>query len=148
MPRKAAFIYADGLSQHTLSETHPMKPVRLRYTYELLEAYGVFDAPNVSLVAPREALLEEIMWYHSADYVEAVRRLSDGDASVDQRRFNFGPGDNPAYPGIFDAAVLSTGATMTAVEMLLSDETDAAFSISGGLAPRDALICLRVLRIQ
>ena len=133
MPRKAAFIYADELSQHTLSETHPMKPVRLRYTYELLEAYGVFDAPNVSLVAPREALLEEIMWYHSADYVEAVRRLSDGDASVDQRRFNFGPGDNPAYPGIFDATVLSTGATMTAVEMLLSDEADAAFSISGGL---------------
>ena len=36
MARKTAFIYSDSLSQHTLSETHPMKPVRLRYTYELL----------------------------------------------------------------------------------------------------------------
>ncbi len=133
MPRKTAFIYADDLSRHTLSETHPMKPVRLRYTHELLEAYGAFDAPNVSLVKPREALVEEIMWYHSAEYIEAVRRLGDGDSSVDQRRFNFGPGDNPAYPGIYDAAVLSTGATMTAVEMLLSGDADAAFNISGGL---------------
>ncbi|MDE2687996.1 MAG: acetoin utilization protein AcuC [Chloroflexota bacterium] len=133
MARKTAFVYADELSRHILSETHPMKPARLRYTYELLQAYNAFDAPNVSVVAPREALLEEIQWYHSADYVDAVQRLNNGDVSVDQRKFNFGPGDNPAYRGIYDASALSTGATMTAVEMLLSDEVDAAFSISGGL---------------
>ena len=133
MARKTAFIYSDSLSKHTLSETHPMKPVRLRYTYELLEAYGAFDAPNVSLVSPRAASNDELLWYHSPEYIEAVRRLNDGDLSVDQLRFNFGPGDNPAYQGIYDASALSTGATMTAVELLLSDEVDAAFSISGGL---------------
>ena len=131
--RKTAFIYSDSLSQHTLSETHPMKPVRLRYTYELLEAYGAFEAPNVSLVSPRVASNDELLWYHSPEYIDAVRRLNDGDLSVDQLRFNFGPGDNPAYQGIYDASALSTGATMTAVELLLSDEVDAAFSIAGGL---------------
>ena len=133
MARKTAFIYSDSLSQHTLSETHPMKPVRLRYTYELLEAYGAFDAPNVSLVSPRVASNDELLWYHSPEYIEAVRRLNNEDFSVDQLKFNFGPGDNPAYQGIYDASALSTGATMTAVELLLSDEVDAAFSISGGL---------------
>ena len=133
MARKAAFIYSDSLSQHTLSETHPMKPVRLRYTHELLQAYGAFDAPNVSLVGPRVAANDELLWYHSPEYIEAVRQLNDGDSSVDQMRFNFGPGDNPAYQGIYDASALSTGATLTAVELLLSDEVDAAFSISGGL---------------
>ena len=133
MARKTAFIYSDSLSQHTLSETHPMKPVRLRYTYELLEAYGAFEAPNVSLVSPRVASNDELLWYHSPEYIEAVRRLNDEDFSVDQPKFNFGPGDNPAYQGIYDASALSTGATMTAVELLLSDEVDAAFSISGGL---------------
>ena len=133
MARKAAFIYSDSLSKHTLSETHPMKPVRLRYTYELLEAYGAFDAPNVSLVSPRAASNDELLWYHSPEYIEAVRQLNDGDSSVDQMRFNFGPGDNPAYQGIYDASALSSGATLTAVELLLSDEVDAAFSISGGL---------------
>ena len=133
MARKTAFIYADDLSRHTLSETHPMKPVRLRYTHELLASYRAFDAPNVSVVTPRKALDNEIMWYHTPEYIDAVRQLSDGDATVDQLRFNFGPGDNPAYEGIYDASALSTGATMTAVETLLSDEVDAAFSISGGL---------------
>ena len=133
MARKTAFIYSDALSRHTLSDTHPMKPARLRYTTELLEAYGAFDAPNVSLVSPRHATDDEIQWYHTAEYIDAVQRLNDGDTSVDQFKFNFGPGDNPAYPGIFDAAALSTGATMTAVELLLSDTVDAAFSISGGL---------------
>ena len=133
MARKTAFIYSDSLSKHTLSETHPMKPVRLRYTYELLEAYGAFDAPNVSLVSPRAASNDELLWYHSPEYIAAVRRLNEGDFSVDQLRFNFGPGDNPAYQGIYDASALSTGATLTAVELLLSDEVDAAFSISGGL---------------
>lgn len=133
MARKTALIYTDALSRHTLSDTHPMKPVRLQYTAELLEAYGAFDAPNASLVTPRRATDEEIRWYHTAEYIDAVRRLNDGDATVDQFRFNFGHGDNPAYPGIFDAANLSTGATMTAVELLLADEVDAAFSISGGL---------------
>ena len=133
MARKTAFIYSDSLSKHTLSETHPMKPVRLRYTHELLQAYGAFDAPNVSLVGPRAAANDELLWYHSPEYIEAVRQLNDGDSSVDQMRFNFGPGDNPAYQGIYDASALSTGATLTAVELLLSDEVDAAFSISGGL---------------
>ena len=133
MARKTAFIYDDRLSRHRLSETHPMKPVRLRYTYELLDAYGAFDAPNVSVVEARAALDSEIMSYHTPDYIDAVRRLGDGDMTVNQTQFNFGPGDNPAYQGIYDASALSTGATMTAVEMLLSDEADAAFSISGGL---------------
>ena len=35
MPR-AAFIYEDALSRHALRSDHPMRPVRLRYTYALL----------------------------------------------------------------------------------------------------------------
>ena len=40
MPR-AAFIYESALSQHVLRPDHPMRPARLRHTYQLLQAYGV-----------------------------------------------------------------------------------------------------------
>ena len=133
MVRKTAFVYDDMLSRHTLSSTHPMKPARLRYTYELLQAYHAFDAPNVSLISPRVAEYADMLTYHTPEYADAVRRLGEGDATVDQIRFNFGPGDNPAYEGMYDAAALSTGATLTAVDALLADDADAAFSISGGL---------------
>ena len=133
MKRKAAFVYDDVLAAHVLSETHPMKPLRLKYTYELLKSYDAFDGPNATLVKPRQATEEEILWYHTPDYLRAVQSLSRGDTLLDDARFNFGPGDNPAYEGIYEAAVWSTGGSLTAVELLASGEVNAAFSISGGL---------------
>ena len=133
MPRVAAFVYDDVLSGHVLSEAHPMKPVRLRYTYELLDAYGAFDAPNTRLVPPRQATEEEVLVYHTSAYVRAVQSFSRGEGTLSLMEFNFGPGDNPVYEGIYDAAVWSTGASLKAAELLISGEVDAAFSISGGL---------------
>ena len=40
MAKKAAFVYDDALSKHVLRDDHPLKATRLRYTYELLDAYG------------------------------------------------------------------------------------------------------------
>ena len=133
MPRRAAFVYDDILAQHLLSEDHPMKPVRLRYTYELLESYGAFAAPNAMLVKPRPATEEEVLRYHTRAYLEAVQGISRDDLSVDQGAFSFGPGDNPAYSGMYEAAGWSTGASLRGAELLAMDETDAAMSISGGL---------------
>ena len=133
MTDKTAFIYDDALAGHTLSDTHPMKPVRLRYTYELLQAYGALDHPNAMLVSPRRSTEDEVLSFHTREYLEGVRSLNGSGNSEDAHVFNFGPGDNPAYAGIFDAASLSTGASLTAVELLLSDEVDRAFSIAGGL---------------
>jgi acetoin utilization protein AcuC len=133
MARKAAFIYEDTLAEHELSQDHPMKPVRLSYTHELLNAYGAFDAPNALLDRPRRAGEDEVLTYHSPEYIEAVRALSNGDPTVDAGRFNFGPGDNPAYQGMYEAAMLSTGASLRAAELLIGGDAEVAFNISGGL---------------
>ena len=133
MARKAAFVYDDVLSQHILSEAHPMKPSRLRYTYELLESYGALEAPNARLVKPRQATEQEIRSYHTPEYLDAVQSLSRGETSVNPVEFNFGLGDNPVYQGMYEAAAWSTGASLKATELLMSGEVEAAFSISGGL---------------
>ena len=133
MSVRAAFVYADLLSRHRLSETHPLKPVRLRYTYDLLQSYGAFDAPNTMLVRPRPATEEEILRFHTRPYLEAVQGLGRADGSVNAAEFNFGPADNPAYEGMYEAAGWSTGASIKAAEFLADGEADAALSISGGL---------------
>ena len=133
MSRKAAFVYDKVLSEHVLSLEHPMKPERLRYTYELLEAYGAFEADNSQLVEPRQAAEQEILSYHTPEYLRAVQSYGRGETPADAASYNFGPGDNPAYEGIYDAASWSTGASMRAVELLTSNSVDTAFSISGGL---------------
>ena len=133
MPKKAAFVYDKVLSQHVLSDAHPMKPVRLQYTHELLLAYGAFDADNSELVEPRQATEDEILSYHTPEYLRAVQSYGRGETPPKASSYNFGPGDNPPYEGIYDAASWSTGASLKAVELLTSNRVDTAFSISGGL---------------
>ena len=142
---EAAFIYDDSLSRHELRQDHPMRPVRLRYTYELLESYGAFDGKTSRLVNPRTANEEELGWVHTPEYIDAVRRLSENPSgSLESsgspetvgrpERFGFSDrGDNPVYPGMYDAASLSSGATLVAAEMVAERRADVAFSISGGL---------------
>ena len=131
--RRTAFVYDDLLSEHTLSETHPMKPERLRYTHEMLSAYGAFEAPGVVLALPGQADEDDILSYHTPEYLRAVRSFSRGETSLNPAAFNFGPGDNPAYEGMYEAALWSTGASLRAARMLAAGDAQAAFSISGGL---------------
>ncbi len=130
---RAVFLYDRRMAEHTLSDTHPMKPVRLGYTRQLLDAYGAFDADSSRIAAPREATKSELGWFHTPEYVNGVEAIGAGRSGANPAVFNFGPGDNPHYPGIYEAAALSTGASVAAAEMLISGEADAAFNISGGL---------------
>ena len=133
MPR-AAFIYDDMMSRHELRSDHPMRPVRLRYTYELLRGYEAFEHENAVLVSPRSAAEDELGWLHTPQYIEAVRLLSAGEGTQQAHRFNFSlQGDNPYYAGMYEAATLSSGATLLAAEMIANRSVDVAFNISGGL---------------
>ena len=134
MGKTAAFIYADQLSRHVLRDDHPMRPERLRHTYEMLEALNAFDSVDSRLVPPRPATEEEVLTFHTSDYLTMVRGLSQAIVLLDPSVYGFGrAGDNPFYPGMYDAALLSTGASLVATELVLANEVQVAFSPSGGL---------------
>ena len=134
MTRRGAFVYDDALSRHVLRPDHPLRPVRLRHTYELLEYYRAFQEDNTVLEAPRPAAEDEIRSFHTIEYVQAVKSLSRGEGANDSASYNFSSGgDNPIYEGMFEAALLSTGASMVAAERVAEGRSDVAFNISGGL---------------
>ena len=126
-------MYDDVLSGHVLREGHPMRPVRLRHTYALLRAYGAFEDEHALLVPPRPATLDELTTFHTEEYVETVRRLSGGEEADGERHGFAAHGDNPVYPGMYEAAVLSTGASVQAAELIADGEASAAFAPAGGL---------------
>jgi acetoin utilization protein AcuC len=131
---RAAFVYEDALAGHVLRNDHPMRPIRLKHTYDLLSAYGAFDGGDSRLVRPRAATDEEVQLLHTPDYLAAVRDLSMGLAGYSPERYGFSAGgDNPVYSGMYDAALLSTGASLVAAELLMNRQVDVAFNISGGL---------------
>ena len=132
--RRAAFVYHDALSRHVLRADHPLKAIRLRHTYELLEAYNAFDFDNSALVEPRPATRAEVRSFHEQEYIEAVKSFSRGETTFDPAEFNMSSaGDNPIYEGMYEAAALSTGASLEAAEIVGDMRGDVAFNISGGL---------------
>jgi acetoin utilization protein AcuC len=128
-----AFICAEELWTYGHGDQHPLKPERLQRTWEMLQAYGAFDGAASRAVPPRLASDEELCLFHTPEYVAAVRRLSAGEPGIVPAHYNFGPGDNPVFPGMFQSEALKAGAALTGVELLLSGQAEAAFSVAGGL---------------
>jgi acetoin utilization protein AcuC len=102
-------------------------------TYELLLAYQAFDGVTSQVVAPAPADRDELALYHTHEYIDAVRRLSSGDKGVQPWRYNFGPGDNPVFPNMYETEALKAGASLAAAQMVARGEFDVAFSFAGGL---------------
>ena len=131
---RAVFIYSKELWQHGHGPLHPLKPERLQRTYELLKAYGAFEVEGSKLVPARPATIEELCLFHTREYVNVVERLSRGDyGTIEPRRYNFGPGDNPIFDGMREVEGLKVGAALVGAELVTSDQADVAFSFSGGL---------------
>jgi acetoin utilization protein AcuC len=138
---KATFICSPDLWQRGHGASHPLRPERLQRTYELLAAYGAFACPEPCrrdsqesvLMQPRQATPEELGLFHTEEYIEAVRSLSQGEERVNPRRYNFGPGDNPVFPEMYETEALKVGSTLVAAELVTSDQAEVAFSFSGGM---------------
>jgi acetoin utilization protein AcuC len=128
-----AFICSEEFWAYGHGPQHPLKPERLKRTWELLQAYGAFEDKESQVVSPRQATDEELCLFHTPDYVAAVRSLDQGQMEVDPARYNFGPGDNPVFPGMFESEALKAGAALTGVELLVSGRAEIAFSFAGGL---------------
>jgi acetoin utilization protein AcuC len=86
------------------------------------------------VIAPRRCTDEELLRVHSAEYIEAVKRLSRPDAEPrDGWPWGLGTDDNPIFPGMHDAASLIVGGTMRAAEAIMNGEATRVFNVAGGL---------------
>jgi acetoin utilization protein AcuC len=130
---KAAVVLSEELWQTGHGEHHPLKPERLRRAYELMTAYAAFDGRDSRLVDPRPATTDELLLFHSKEYIDAVRSLSSGESTYAASQYNFGPGDNPIFEGMYEIADLKVGAALRASELVTNGEVDVAFSPAGGM---------------
>lgn len=134
MSLKATLIWSRQLLRLDMGPDHPLKPVRLLNTVELLQAYGVFKRPDVSHEQAPVAHEREIATVHSREYVEAVRVLSaGGEIGGDPIAFGLGTRDNPIYPGVYEAAAIAVGGSLQAAALVADYKTDTAFNLTGGM---------------
>jgi acetoin utilization protein AcuC len=89
--------------------------------------------PAIRYATPRRASVDELLLFHTPEYIDKVSRLSK------QGRGYLDEGDTPALPGIFDAASDVVGTTLAAVDAVMEGEARRAFVPIAGLhhAARD-----------
>ena len=130
---QTSFIYSEELTKNILREDHVLRPMRLRLVYELLQSYNVFSNGSANILEPRIATPYELMTFHSRDYIEAVGAFSNGDDLERQHRYGFSDwGDNPISTGMYEAAALAVGASLTGVDAILDGSVELAFNAGGG----------------
>lgn len=127
---QAALIWDPSLADYDLGDSHPLNPLRLTLSVELMEALGLLTPEGV--LAPREATERELLLVHSIGYIEAVRQASDWAFGF-RMAMGLGTEDNPVYPGMHDVAALTCGATTVGIEEVLSGRRTRTFSIAGGM---------------
>jgi len=106
--------------------SHPLSPRRFGPGIELLRAVGAEPG-----LAPEPAADEELEWLHAPGYVAAVRRFS-ADPDLESEA-GIGPGDDPAFAGMHEAAASVAGGSIRAVEAILLGEVEHAYHPGGGL---------------
>ena len=120
-------VYSDAFQQYNFGPTHPLKPTRLKLTFELMSSVKLLASPNVVICEPREASSDELMLFHDEDYVNLIHEVSKtGEGFLDL-------GDTPVFKGCYEASALAVGASLKAVDMVMSGQVTHAMNISGGL---------------
>lgn len=92
-----------------------------------MKAIGLLASPNVKVSEPREASREELLLFHDPDYVDLIEDASrSGKGYLDL-------GDTPAFQGCYGASALAAGASLSAVDLVMSGKVTHAMNIAGGL---------------
>jgi len=130
---KTAFIYSDDFAKYDYGPEHPLKPFRLKLTYELIKAYGILSLPDVSLQEAKPADEGELLLYHTKDYIDILKAANSGIYLPGAESYGLGYGDNPVFEGVYEWSRLVAGASLQAAELVDSGLVQVAFNIAGGL---------------
>jgi len=131
---KNALVYSDEWTRFDYGPEHPLRMERLDLTWRLMEAYGLTARPGTTVKAPQPAEEAELLKFHTEEYLNVLKAANTGAASAGVIcRYGLGPGDNPVFPGLWDAARLAAGGSLLAARMVASGEATRAFHFAGGL---------------
>ncbi|MBU9714676.1 acetoin utilization protein AcuC [Evansella tamaricis] len=132
MKNEAAFIYSPEQLYYKFSDEHPFNQKRLLLTNDLLME---INALNKQMIFPaRKATDEELLLIHDKDFIDAVKKASDGyQPSSYTTTFGIGTEDTPIFPKMHDAAAWLVGGTLSAVDLIFEHGYKHTLNLGGGL---------------
>ncbi|MEM2574021.1 MAG: histone deacetylase [Candidatus Jordarchaeales archaeon] len=117
---RTAVIYHSEYLNHGVDD-HPENKRRLEAVMRFLEEEGVLRAPEVKVLEPERAGIEEVMLNHDVEYIEYVRALSDIGGMLDP--------DTVVTKGSYEVALRAVGGGILAARVVAEGKFDNAFAL-------------------
>lgn len=115
----------EQLARYGFGDGHPFGPDRHNAFWDALAASGL--QARVRALPPVRARDEDVLRFHTAPYLEQVRRQSaTGQGYLDY-------GDTPTVVGIYESALCVVGSTLDAVARIMAGELTRAMVPIAGL---------------
>lgn len=130
---RCALVWSDELARYRFRPGHPLDPLRLELTVELVRAMDLVGGADRPVIEPRDATDSELATVHDADYIDAVRQVSADPSATVPHRFGLGTDDVPVVGGMHAMARAVVGSTLTAAELVASGRATRALGLAGGL---------------
>lgn len=125
MDNQLCVIFGDKLSQYHFGIDHPFGPNRYRAFKNEFENRQLNK--KVKLCSPRVADEQQLALFHTPEYIEKVKKLSElGFGFLDY-------GDTPARKGIYQDACRVVGSTLSAIDHIMKGDCIHAFNPIAGL---------------
>ncbi|WP_026575713.1 class II histone deacetylase [Bacillus sp. UNC438CL73TsuS30] len=136
MEKKTAYIYDESSFWHDTGngalfipsggfvepDSYVESPASKRRVNNLLERCGMMK--QLEVITPRPATRKEIEYYHTEEYINRIKALSDGFGG------DAGDGYTPFGKGSYEIALLSAGAAITGVEAVMEERVKNAYVMS------------------
>jgi acetoin utilization protein AcuC len=118
----ARLVHCPTYASYDFGSQHPLTPRRLEVALDLLRTAGLLN--DADLICPPSATDKELALFHTAQYVEALHRLSawapltEAPLEAEARRYGLGHGDNEVFPRAHSAAAAIAGGSLWAARAL------------------------------
>ena len=130
---KTALVHSEDWARFDYGPQHPLRMERLGLTWRLMQAYGLTRLPNAAVHTPRPAAERDLAVFHAPEYLAALKAANSGAQPPGGGAFGLGPGDNPVFRGLWEAAQLVAAGSLLAADLVARGEADRAFHFAGGL---------------
>lgn len=125
MTAKTLMVWSEALLNYNFGPTHPMAPLRLGLTRDLIDSLGLL--PKVELADAPVASRSELELVHSPEF---IRRVEHEETAP---QFGLGTEDDPVFDGMHEAAARVAGGTLLAARAVWEGATNRAVNFSGGM---------------
>lgn len=126
---KTAIFLGEELARYGFGTSHPFNSNRIYSFWSKFDIMNLSKSNQVQKVKPEIAQENDLLQFHSKDYIELVKESSKkGNGFLDL-------GDTPAFKGVYEASCHVVGTSLKALELVVEKREGIvhAFNPIGGL---------------